>query len=97
MRMLTLELGKLGKGVGGGSLASVALVAAAAPLPGVAGAGEADFRHEACDCFLVETDRRGEIGIDGIVAASRAHLARMTGKPVGKVNADPAAAEAAEG
>ena len=46
---------------------------------------------------LVEADRGRQRGIDRIVAARRAHLVGMAGEPVGKVDAQPFAAEPAVG
>src|SRR4051794_567430 len=73
----------------------VARRATAAPTPGVACPGEADFGHQSRDRVVGQTDGCREIKIDGVVAAGGAHLSRMAGEAVGEIDADPLAAEPA--
>ena len=68
--------------------------APAAPAPRVAGAGEPDLAHQSVDRRRIEADRGGKGDVDRILAAGRADLARVAGEAVGKVDADPASAEA---
>ena len=53
---LSLELGQLGKGMTGGAAVVGPLTAAAAPPPGVAGAGEADLVHQPRERIRIEAD-----------------------------------------
>ena len=66
---------------------------AAAPLPRLAGAGEADFFHQLGNRCFVEADRGCEFDIDGLVAARRTDLVSVAGEAVGEIDAQPLLAE----
>src|SRR6476620_10071176 len=73
------------------------MAAPAAPPPGIARLGEADVAHQFGERILAEPDRCCELTVDGVDSARRPDLAGMTGEAVGKVDPDPAVAEAAIG
>ena len=92
-----LSLASSAKAWDGRGAAIVALRAPTAPAPGIAGLGETDFVHQPRDAASSRPTEVAKLEVDRIVAAGRADVARMAGEPVGEVDADPVAAEAAVG
>ena len=73
--------------------AVVALRAAPAPAPGIAGFRKTNFAHQPGDGFLVEAKGGGERGIEGVGAAGRANLVGMAGETVGEIDPKPLPSE----
>src|SRR3954451_12235036 len=91
------ELRQLGEGMRSRTVALASRRAAAAPFPGVPGAGEADLGHQRRDRPIAKTERGRESLIDRILASRGANMAGVRGEAVGKVDSQPFGPEATVG
>src|SRR5207248_4995915 len=92
-----LELGQFGKGMARRRTPVGPCSATPAPPPGAVGAGETDLIHQSSERLFTKADAGRERLVDRLIAAGRADFAGVAGEAVGKVDAEPFAAEAAVG